>query len=254
MNKIIFGICITIVACFISCADNEADQNYSLSNNDSVKPVTIAIDSQKVANSSNPFPGPVHAPGVLFPKPTATQASSSTNVAVLNPAHGQPNHRCDIAVGAPLNSPATNPVTQTNATTPTASPAVQPATAPAQKTTSKTITPPGMNPPHGEPEHRCEIAVGAPLNSPVTKPSNQTVSTKPATSPAIKKTTAPAQTKPAKTITPPGMNPPHGEAGHRCDIAVGAPLSSPAKSSPKITTAAQDTSSGIASPKKGSGI
>ncbi len=242
MNKIIFGICITIVACFIACADNEAGQDYSWSNNDSLKPVTIAIDSQNVANSSNPFPGPIHAPGVLFPKPTATQASSSSNVAVLNPPHGQPNHRCEIAVGAPLNSPATNPVTQTNATTPAASTAVQPATAPAQKTTSKTITPPGMNPPHGEPGHRCEIAVGAPLTSPVTKPANQTVSTNPPTSPAIKTTAAPAQTKPAKTITPPGMNPPHGEAGHRCDIAVGSPLSSPAKSSQKITPPAMTSS------------
>jgi len=30
----------------------------------------------------------------------------------LNPAHGQPGHRCDIAVGAPLNSaPAAQPQT-----------------------------------------------------------------------------------------------------------------------------------------------
>ncbi len=31
-----------------------------------------------------------------------------------------------------------------------------------------------------------------------------------------------AQTPVAKT--PPGMNPPHGQEGHRCEIAVGAPL------------------------------
>jgi hypothetical protein len=46
----------------------------------------------------------------------------------MNPPHGQPNHRCDIAVGAPLNS---KPVTPAAATTPAiVNPAVA---APAQK-------------------------------------------------------------------------------------------------------------------------
>ena len=74
----------------------------------------------------------------------------------LNPAHGQPDHRCDIPVGAPLDS---KPV-QTNT-----QPTVQ-------------ATAPGMNPPHGQPNHRCDIAVGAPLNSPktqVTTPAQTTV-------------------------------------------------------------------------------
>ncbi len=39
-------------------------------------------------------------------------------------------------------------------------------------------------------------------------------------------------TKDAPLMTPesviaPGMNPPHGQPGHRCDIPVGAPLDSP---------------------------
>jgi len=45
---------------------------------------------------------------------------------------------------------------------------------------------PGMNPPHGEPGHRCDIAVGAPLNS------------KPATV-----TTAPASIAPPPLLTAP---------------------------------------------------
>ena len=32
------------------------------------------------------------------------------------------------------------------------------------------------------------------------------------------------QTTQPQTQTAPGMNPPHGQEGHRCDIAVGAPL------------------------------
>ncbi len=88
------------------------------------------------------------------------QQAPVTNVARgMNPAHGQPGHRCDIAVGAPLNSPAGKP-------------AAQPVTTPVQQTiqgapsilnapTSNTAV--GMNPPHGQPGHKCEIPVGSPL-------------------------------------------------------------------------------------------
>jgi hypothetical protein len=76
------------------------------------------------------------------------------------------------------------------------------------------------------------IAVGAPLNSPIKKAPVRTgnpatitqttnaVNTAPNTVPSILRsngTTAPV-------VTAPGMNPPHGQAGHKCDIAVGAPL------------------------------
>ena len=87
-------------------------------------------------------------------------------------------------------------------------------------------TAPGTNPPHGQPGHRCDISVGAPLNS----PAKSTTST-----------AAPAGIVPAKSTPDPmaynvaskpaaaasgkaGLNPAHGEPGHRCDIAVGAPL------------------------------
>jgi hypothetical protein len=97
---------------------------------------------------------------VMTPVPTVTQPG-------MNPPHGQPNHRCDIAVGAPLNSkPA-----PTQATTVNAQPQVTMTEVP-----NKIKTAPGMNPPHGEPNHRCDIAVGAPLNS---KPAPTTVTTAP---------------------------------------------------------------------------
>ena len=136
---------------------------------------------------------------------------SGTVTSGLNPAHGQPGHRCDIAVGAPLNSA---PATQTT-------PAISaPVTTPLNISTDKISQPattttvaPGMNPAHGQPGHRCDIAVGAPLNS---QP----------TTPVTKQTDQLAQPV-ATTKTAPGMNPPHGEPGHRCDIAVGEPLSTP---------------------------
>ncbi|WP_430614534.1 hypothetical protein [Flavobacterium sp. JP2137] len=79
----------------------------------------------------------------------------------LNPEHGQPGHRCDIAVGAPLNTAASQnaaPAITTSAET-----APQPflvndaAKAGTSAATGK------LNPPHGEPGHRCDIQVGQPL-------------------------------------------------------------------------------------------
>lgn len=84
----------------------------------------------------------------------------------LNPAHGQPGHRCDIPVGSPLDSkptqPAVNTVSQPATITPTPSPAapvINTSPAPGGAVAA------GLNPAHGQPGHRCDIAVGAPLNS-----------------------------------------------------------------------------------------
>jgi hypothetical protein len=98
----------------------------------------------------------------------------------------------------------------------------------AVQTQQQAQTAPGMNPPHGQPGHRCDIAVGAPLNSkPAQKTQPQTtqvVTTKPAEQPVMKINPNDGSTTVTSTSTPPGMNPPHGQEGHRCDIAVGAPL------------------------------
>lgn len=100
----------------------------------------------------------------------------------------------------------------------------------AQQTTqAQTQTAPGMNPPHGQPGHRCEIPVGAPLNSkPAEKKQPQTmtqvVNQKPAEKPVMNINSNNGSTTIAGSTTAPGMNPPHGQEGHRCDVAVGAPL------------------------------
>jgi len=78
----------------------------------------------------------------------------------LNPQHGQPGHRCDIAVGAPLNAPVTNIQPNVSATPP----ATTNTNTDAQIVVPNTSTA-ALNPKHGEPGHRCDIAVGAPLNS-----------------------------------------------------------------------------------------
>lgn len=104
------------------------------------------------------------------PAPANNQAPPNQNIA-LNPAHGLPGHRCDIAVGAPLNSPPSNTV---QPTAPVQATPVQ--AAPVQAAPANNLTPSkgvintnaaatGLNPAHGQPGHRCEIPVGAPLNS-----------------------------------------------------------------------------------------
>jgi len=86
-------------------------------------------------------------------------------------------------------------------------------------------TAPGMNPPHGQPGHRCEIAVGAPLNSAPETPAPTAAPTPTLTpTPSIQPTQPAAAPNTAATVTPPGMNPPHGQPGHDCAIPVGAPL------------------------------
>lgn len=93
--------------------------------------------------------------------PNNTVATAGSVAAGMNPAHGQPSHRCDIPVGAPLNSPpastASKPVVQQQAQS-------VPATTATTTTPAATMpTPEGMNPPHGQANHRCDIAVGSPL-------------------------------------------------------------------------------------------
>ncbi len=74
-----------------------------------------------------------------------------------------------------------------------------------------------LNPPHGQPGHRCDIKVGEPL----TGAAPATITTQPQQQPMG--TVVPP---PAQGTTAAGKNPPHGQPGHRCDIAVGAPLNS----------------------------
>ncbi|MCD0468138.1 hypothetical protein [Flavobacterium sp. JAS] len=150
----------------------------------------------------------------------------------LNPAHGQPGHRCDIAVGAPLNSA---PAQQGQATAqPTQTVQVKPS---QQNVVTTTTAAPvkvakGMNPAHGQPGHRCDIPVGAPLNSPVaakqpaanTAQSGSTSQTFTVTPPPANNAVPALLSTEKPVVTAEGMNPPHGQAGHRCDIAVGAPL------------------------------
>ena len=89
------------------------------------KDASTQEEKAPVEQKSEPAASQTNAPAT--PAKTATQKDVA-----LNPPHGQPGHRCDIAVGQPLDSK------------------------PAQNSGK-------VNPPHGQPGHRCDLAVGAPL-------------------------------------------------------------------------------------------
>ncbi|MFM2139710.1 MAG: hypothetical protein RJA57_2017 [Bacteroidota bacterium] len=201
------------LALLIASCGTDADRSGSTSSQDTLTTGTA--------------PPPL-TPETGTPAPVAAPQAGGTK---LNPAHGEAGHRCDIAVGAPLDSkPVPTPTVPASAPA-TASPA------PATKDMvisatggSTTITPQintpqptnsKLNPAHGEPGHRCDIAVGAPLDS---KPAP--AATVPVAAPATTSPPPAPAPAPSITTTAPGMNPAHGQPGHRCDIAVGAPLNS----------------------------
>jgi|SRR5690606_24095536 len=119
---------------FISCKDKEIKAEETPA---TVEEATLEQKKQALQNAA----------------PATGNTNASGNLAT-NPAHGQPGHRCDIPVGAPLNGAASS-----SETTPVQT---------IDMSQAKTIPTPGsggsgINPPHGQPGHRCDIKVGDPL-------------------------------------------------------------------------------------------
>lgn len=130
---------ITLFVALASCNSSEGEGNVQL--NQSAPPLQPVATSTPVATDTN--------------KVSNMQPQQVT--VALNPPHGQPGHRCDIAVGAPLNSPANagGPAPVQIQTPAANAPVMQ--QAPANGTAVK------LNPPHGQPGHDCTIEVGKPL-------------------------------------------------------------------------------------------
>lgn len=132
-----------------SCANekNKSDNTVGES------PIEMTIP-EPTLSTQNYETAPTSTPSPIIP-------SSTPGSIGMNPAHGQPGHRCDIAVGAPLNSAPSTPASVPSITPPVLGKASTPV--PSAVGSSATVTQPGMNPPHGQPGHDCAIAVGAPL-------------------------------------------------------------------------------------------
>ncbi|MFN0082951.1 MAG: hypothetical protein ACKVOM_10585 [Ferruginibacter sp.] len=225
----------TVLIILVACNDAKPEKDMS------IVPLNTATNSETAGNvtvkSDAILPEQINAvQNTGMPQTTATTPQNvvTSNTALgMNPPHGQPGHRCDVADGAPLSSaPArvpTAPTVQSN------TPVSQPVTMPAAST-PKAVTAKGMNPPHGEPGHRCDISVGTPLTSapnPTAKPdaTNGSANITPTQSPVQNTPLVPAlqnsaitpTAKPAASFTG-KVNPAHGQPGHDCKVAVGQPL------------------------------
>jgi len=113
--------------------------------------------SQQMVDLTPTTPVPLKTVTQPTQQTTTTAPSNNTNTGALNPKHGEPGHRCDIAEGAPLNTAPTTISTTipTGNTVPVVS---TPTTQPANKNVK-------LNPEHGQPGHDCSIPVGQPLKS-----------------------------------------------------------------------------------------
>ena len=207
MKNIVLGI-LLVSAVSISCKKDE-------------KPTYLKDDTTANTNAA------------VQPTNTSATPSMASNTPVtsgsgLNPEHGKPGHRCDIPVGQPLNStPQASAQPSPVNNVPNAvqinpnSPQVQNFQVPS-KNAAPVKTAPGMNPPHGEPGHRCDIAVGQPLNSKPTAQTTPTPAPQPATTPAPQPVNNPQ--KAIASGVKPKTNPAHGEPWHDCALKVGDPL------------------------------
>lgn len=97
------------------------------------------------------------------PVVTTTSAPATGSVAAgTNPPHGQPGHRCDVAVGAPLNGAPAPSITlpaggQNQPVT------IQPSAGQVSMPAPASASGVRINPPHGQPGHDCSVQVGQPL-------------------------------------------------------------------------------------------
>lgn len=123
----------------VSCQNNEKKDEVK----DLNEPAPEMTLEQKKAQFQN-----------VAPQQSGGNATASGNI---NPPHGQPGHRCDIPVGAPLDggTPAQTDQNKQIKMTPTSSN--------QSKSNAQSGEKPAVNPPHGQPFHRCDVKVGDPL-------------------------------------------------------------------------------------------
>ena len=185
----------------------------------------LAIISLSACNSKNKNTGADQTAALnqlpaIQTTPTANNGQQvNTSGLLTNPAHGQPGHDCALPVGAPLKQNInTSQATTIPAPTTTVPVTAQPSTPqPIAQQPSKGEK---LNPAHGQPGHDCAIPVGAPLKS------AKSTATKTTPTTTVTTTAQPAVSQPVAQQSSNGqkLNPAHGQPGHKCEIAVGAPL------------------------------
>jgi hypothetical protein len=168
MNRIFTFIAAVVLGTMISCSPAQKESKpVQVQEQNQLPQTMLKADTSAIISS---VPATVPATATLN-EPSVVNATTPPE---LNPAHGLPFHRCDIPVGSPLNAAApakpsqsiSAPTVNRTGTAPTLenaarlnNPQANTATAPTVANAAK----PKLNPPHGQPFHRCEIPVGSPL-------------------------------------------------------------------------------------------
>ena len=153
---------LTILSCSTSNKNDRQTRTQSQSqssNNEAITSSPPGNESASSASSNQAVPSESASPAISG---QTIPAETAANV-VLNPPHGEPGHSCDIPVGSPLNPPAATAAPRVSF-----APTVENAARLGSSRTSRSTSPAAgsgapLNPPHGEPGHRCEIPVGSPL-------------------------------------------------------------------------------------------
>ena len=164
MNKYFVLIAAVVLGTMISCSPAQKEsKSAAVQQQNQVPQTMLKADTSAVISS---VPATVPAAATLNEPAVANTATTAPE---LNPPHGQPFHRCDIPVGSPLNAAApakTAPAINRTGMSPTLENAARLNNPQANNPTAPTVatgTAPKLNPPHGQPFHRCDIAVGSPL-------------------------------------------------------------------------------------------
>lgn len=166
MNKYFVLIAAASIISLASCTPAKKESKPAQVQQQSTEPQSLVQSDTATTILSVPETVPATATPVVNAAATPPE---------LNPPHGQPFHRCDIAVGSPLKGAAPAKPAATAIRTGAAptlenaarlnNPQANPAPTPSAPTVANTSgTPPKLNPPHGQPFHKCEIPVGSPLN------------------------------------------------------------------------------------------
>lgn len=159
----VFFIALPLVVA-LSCSGpvkNESEPSSDLTTREQSQPAETPLQEEAVADLSEQATSP-------------SPAGQNEEPPLLNPPHGQPYHRCDIPVGSPLPVNSAQQATASQAAAPAPAavdrsmiPTVENASringTPGRQATAASGTPPKLNPPHGQPFHRCDIPVGSPL-------------------------------------------------------------------------------------------
>src|SRR4028118_1175488 len=108
MKNIVLTTFAFIIISFMACHTNTPEDDATTSPATSIETditTSISNDTTKATVTTNN-------------KTTSPLTDPQRASTALNPQHGQPGHRCDIAVGAPLNSPvkAGSPTTAISST------------------------------------------------------------------------------------------------------------------------------------------